>query len=1039
MTDTVSLGLTRPSALSYLIQESNLPRHVIETSYCWHTRQASDAHAEEELLYTPDCVIWSIDGNVKKLFHFHSEDRTVVKALLTAFPYRVNANAASTLSGDPFATRKAAGSHHAQDYMQRTARWGTQGHESRFVVSADAASSLDAASAHPKSPFAAHALVIVLVAEVQVHFLAGPSHVVNLPFEIQDAFSSWEGIIVRRRALTAARDVSSPGVPPPPPNSFFSSQDFLLSQSKTGQFEAMPQLDALFRDIVKDKGTQGGIDVPVYYSLADPLSDFAAVSHASLSRTSRLSRLEDPEAVLVDHDPLEADEEIVYVSAKDELTENASPGDEPLLFIVTMNRQSQQITIWQSWYLKPRTLSAMLTQRAAQKATRAGQRSSFTSTTRTAGVTTPAVRHRDRVRESLAASLRLPTESQHSGLNSQSQDDEEVMASQMDPEYLPLKQPANASKRVSSLLSRAEVVNVDPSIRQTALGASFGGGGRRGPSIGSFNDRRSFGSHVYRKSRGSTPGSLFNRSLGQGDDLGESGALPGEMNYLKDEYESVARLISATRESAGINAALGSGVDGMRKELIMRKLDSIPLYRKLDSSDTCAASPTNSVKAIPMTMDLVSKDGDCHVDVFILDKSSGNMTTVSYRVRRHVNHDVGDQDITGSGRTPIPMLEDRRTVSKVHDMERFRDGTSRAILYSTANGGLNMAMVQGLTWSVALPERVRLTDPTSVRDAFDQGQREIGRTRTVPLAHGPITLRNPARSGQITLNTSDSYNHCLKIRLSPRHTVLKQVLELCQYVLPRKEGRCIPMLWCNVYQRFASNKVHINQALDQEWEALIVTLFTLTAGSIGRSIHVTPSGEMQERTSHHLLTVYDSQLNRRCVRSETNALSNKAWDWLDGAHARQKRHVPTLRPRQKRATNSRSAQEVKISVAEYEAMARHVLQDVASDDLQWLFRSDSANTRTLCASRILLVLHLFLEETKLNVNFEDPRSSSIAACLSVIIAQYGSWLSLEGWGRNADTFYNLEGRGDHWDLSSCKPIHSCTRSTLTKRSRYALD
>ncbi|KAF1352171.1 hypothetical protein BDV97DRAFT_348896 [Delphinella strobiligena] len=1019
MANIVSLGLNRPSALPFLISESILPEHADESSYHWHTCQAQDGLAEEELLYTSNCVVWSIGGTVRKVFNFHGQDRRVHQALLTNFSH--DTNASQSVSSIPaFATGRDAGTQFAHEQMQRTTRWGTKGYDSKYTIPPTP----EPASFDSPSQFA-RALVIVLATEVQIHFLSGPSHLVNLPFEVQQAYSSVQGIIIRRTNPASVKEPSSPQPPPPPPYPSFASQTTLSQSMSTPTIPSqylytgrdpgvIPQLDSLFRSIAKDNLLPENVDLQLFYSLTDPLSDFAVVSQASFSRPSRLARLENPDELLLEYGSLDQDEEIVYVSPRDELASN-SPGKSPLLFMVTRNSRLQQITVWQNWYLKSQSLSTLLSQRAAHKAAKARERSATRSTSRLTTTGTPILRNRDRPRESYAASARTTdfAASQNSGILRQSQDDEEVMASQMDPDYLPLKKPGKASKRVSSILSRTEIVNSDPSIKRTALGESFGGGGRRGPSIGSFHDRRSFGSYVYRKSRGSTPGSIFSRSIGPGGDLTDTSTRLGEDGYLNDEYDASGRLISATLQGVSMDAAFGNGVDGLRRELITRKMDSVPLYWQPGNTSRPESSKDKTVKVFPLVNDSVSKNGDRHLDLYILDRSSGNMVTISYRIRDHRLPDLDHETV------PIPVMDDRKTVTGVYDVEMLGDGCAQAVLYSTVQGGLKMIPAQGLTWPVSLPRRMRLSDPTSVQHMFEQTRREVGRTRTTELEIGPFLLQNPGRSGEITLQKLDGQSHRLQILLSPRNTTVSQILQVCQLALRGKEGRCIPTLWCSIYHRFTVGQLHMTQGLDLEWEALIVALFTLAVGSIGRAIKVNPQSQTSELSHHITTTAYDSQLGSRSVHSESDMFANKSWAWLQGTRSQRKRLTRTPRSSRRRGASSGAGagHKAKYAMAEYEAMARHCLHDIATDELEWLVSPDAAETRTLCSSKVMLALHLYREESKLNLGFENHTNGRMAACLSAVIAQFGHWLGLQAWDCKPDTYYDFEGASERWEIS----------------------
>lgn len=1021
MAEIVSLGLTRPSALSYLIDEAVLPIDADESLYCWHTRQFKAGIGHEELLYTKDCVVWSVDGNVRKVFRFPGQDQKVLQALLATFPTDTIDGQASTSFPSSSSTQRSE-NHHAHEERQQAARWGTKGYASRWPF--------PSTPDNARMPVFSPSLAIVLATEVQIHFLSGSSHVVSLPFEVERAYPSLHGIIIRRKQQTTINMLGSPQALPPAPFSSFASQQYLPSQTKSTptipfQVESKPglglppQLEALFRSIGQDKASLGNPDIPLFYSLADPLSDFAPILQASLSRISRFAPSDESDAV-VDYDFLDRDEEIVYISTQDELEGTAVPGDLPLLIIVTVNTCLQQITVWQSWYLRPQKLSSLLAQSAAHKTAKSQRNGSFANGSRTTGTWTPALRHRDKARESFAASARPLAEfgtSQNSMLSRQVQDDEESMASRMDPDYLPLKQPGKVSKRVSSLLSRADPPNADPTIRQTALGASFGGGGRRGPSVGSFQDRRSFGSHVYRKSRGSTPGSVFSRSIGPGDDMTGPGTRL-EDDYLNDEYESIGKMIGATHQSASADAAFGGGMDGSRKEQITRKLDSIPFHSQSRQPVRSIQSGGDGVKAFPIMNDSTSRNGDRHMDIYVLDRSCGNMTVVSYRIRKETMPNLARTNDAESRNMPVPVMDDRRSVPNVHDMERVGDQHSNAVLYSTINGGLKMIPAQGVPCPIYPPCRMRLSDPTDVRNVFELNRREVGRARTIKVETGAISLHNTGRASQITISMAEGQSHRLHIRASPKNAIVRQILQVCQLVLRGKEGRCISTLWCSMYNRFIIDKPRKIGDLDPEWEALIVSLFSFAVGSIGRAIKPKRHGHDPGHPQHDPPSAYDTQATSRCVESESRMFPAKPWGWLHNSKLDKRRPGPVSRAKHKRTTSFSTTNRGKISMAEYEAIARHFLHDAAVDDLEWLISSDGADTRTLSASKIMLALHLFREDNKLDITFEERRGNRVADCLSAIITQFGQWLGFEEWSCKEGTYYHLESASDSWEFST---------------------
>ncbi|KAL1305993.1 hypothetical protein AAFC00_004126 [Neodothiora populina] len=1029
MADVVSLGLNRPSALSYLISESIIPETADSTCYHWLTRNSKHDGDQEEVLYTADCVVWSIGGNVRKVYRFASPEQKVCQALLTSFPHDTTQNQPLSSGGHAVHLRHT-GNQHAQEQMQRTARWGSRGSDSKFAIPlADCPSPLVSRSSR--------ALVIVLMNEVQIHYLSGPSRVVNLPFEVQQVFASYQGIVIQRKLPPLSQEALSPNhapppppPPPPPPHPSFASQSCLSLQPSANstlpdsawsldeRIWMNPQFEALFNVISTENSVQGPGTLPMFYSLANPLSDFAPVSHV-LSRISRFSRAEDPDDMIVDYDPMDQDEQLIYMSTEDELASVNPVGSAPLLFMVTLNSRTWDVNVWQAWYLKPQNLSDMLAQKAAHKAARIRQGDSQTSGTLT-GLTTPAIRQMDRARESLAASIRLPTESamsQYSGTSRQLPDGEESMELRMDPDYMPIKRSSRAPTRVSSMLSRIEAPSGDPSIRQTALGASFGGGGRRGPSIGSFHDRRSFGSNLYRKSRGSTPGSVFGRSIGAADDHSEGGGLRLEDEYLDDEYASAGRLIGATLQSGSLDSAFGCGPDGLRKEMVTRKLDSIPLHRPEQPNERHLLQKGH-VRVFTLLSDLPTKSDDRHIDIHVLDRDSGNVVVVSYRVRKQHESKPRDQAKADPEMLPIPVMDDRKTVSDVHDVATYRDGNSNALIYSMTKGGLRMVPAQGLAYPIYLPQKLRLSDPTHIYHMFDRARREVGHRRTISLPDEPFNLGTSRHSQEIMIATP-SGDHRLRLLLSPRNIVIKRILKTCQIVLRGREGRSLPMLWCSVYQRFAVGKLRKPEgSLDIEWEALIVALFAVAVGSIGRSVKPRSHAHHLEPKPGDPTAAYDSQLTSRSASSETRTLPKQAWGWLQSSTTPKKRPTPKSRTKSKQRMHSSPDNTVPVAMSEYEAVARHFLHDVATHELEWLVSSDCADARTLCASKLMLALHLFREESKLDITFESPLGRSTMACLSAIIAQFGHWLGFEEWDLGPQSYYDLECTPRQWELSS---------------------
>src|SRR3984885_1585669 len=90
MAQVQSLGLHEPSALPYLIAESILPAEPSGDLYSWQTYGVLDEEgreiAEEEVLTTRQCVVWSRSRVVRRVYNLDNEGEAILQAFVTSFP-----------------------------------------------------------------------------------------------------------------------------------------------------------------------------------------------------------------------------------------------------------------------------------------------------------------------------------------------------------------------------------------------------------------------------------------------------------------------------------------------------------------------------------------------------------------------------------------------------------------------------------------------------------------------------------------------------------------------------------------------------------------------------------------------------------------------------------------------------------------------------------------------------------------------------------------------------------------------------------------
>lgn len=549
-----SLGLHTPSGLPYLVQEGFLPQDPHEDSYTWETYNESDGH--EEVLTTEQCVVWSRGGLVRKAFSFDVEKEKVHQAILTWFP-----------SDD--------GTSHLH-------------HKSRQNETPPTAAKRQPSSSTLASPSSnrnglSRALVIFLKQQARIYFLSGASHVINLHFEVERAYSAPRGLIIQRKLPIEVVPATPILGGPTPHNSFFSPFAACHSQNNasfrpSSRGSGKPaQLDF---DLLKRSKTPAADSLPRHFCLTDPLSEFGLIVHTPSEPQQKT--LQSIRTISEDLESLDKDEEILYVSPTTEVIDEDN-FEAPLTLIVTANQTRRVYSVWQAMYTDSKPLSSLFTgQKAPSIAKAARRRSSFVTT----GATTPVVRGVDKLRESLGPTKRTKKVPQLNASQSTAHSEanaEDLMASQLDPDF-ETRQPAKESRRVSGMLSRADLsTSFDRSAFQELASqrinprTSLGPSGRRGVSLGGPHDRNSLGLGAHRKLRSSTPGAFARLSLDEGSAMGlgldeDNSAIDNHLGDLDDIFDGHAEL-----DAFDFQQPFG----GLRKEVFVSKIAEVPMSESI--------------------------------------------------------------------------------------------------------------------------------------------------------------------------------------------------------------------------------------------------------------------------------------------------------------------------------------------------------------------------------------------------------------------------------------------------------------------------
>lgn len=578
-----SLGARTPAALPYLIQEGILPEDAPSDAYTWSTY--SDDDGEEEVTATEYFVVWSRGGIIRKAYNFEVEGEKVLQAVLTWFPSG-EANALRNTTQD-LRQDHGPGTLFAKDRVREP---GYPAHEETGP------SKRSRTDASPEK--LSRALVVFLKTQAHIFFLAGSSHVVNLPFEVERVFPAPRGLLIQRKLSMPDFIPVSPAVPRVPPNSFFSqlpTQSFSQNsnlftpmintsfttprRAKSGQGTAYP---ASLADLLKVGTSPAADGLPRLFSFTDPFSEMGLVVAAQSQATKSSWSVKQSGSKPLD--PVDRAEEVLYVTKQNEMSDSANPADKPLILVVTVNYEKRFYSVWYASYIEPKPASAKKSRRSSTTLSvgRSRRRSSLHPGT---GATTPALRTREGTRDSFGGPGRgygtnSFTASQTREPSSEHQTAEEAFASQLDPETDLARQPTRESRRVSSLLSRADLSRsfdksaFEQATHRSSIGSSFSHS-RRGTSIGGHGLRTSLGPSsrpASRKMRASTPGDVSQISLSAvsledtlDDDL--------DLDNTIDDSEIPDELLGGDGEDA---SGLQEPIEGLRRELLLVKFSEFP-------------------------------------------------------------------------------------------------------------------------------------------------------------------------------------------------------------------------------------------------------------------------------------------------------------------------------------------------------------------------------------------------------------------------------------------------------------------------------
>lgn len=976
MASVTSLGLHQPAALPYLVQEHTLPQDPPADAYTWqHIRSDdNDSTGDDELLITKTCVVWSRGGVVRKSFRFEVEEEPVTRAVLTSF---------------------ASEKHHVWHDTEQCE--GSAGFAASDQTTLSAGPGRTAHQYNQKS----RALVVFLKTQAHVYFLSGTSHIIHLPFEVEYASAAPNGLIIQRKLQTDKSALASLKFPRVPPNSFVSSQaqpwSARSSQQSTfpiGSLGSPRQLPlpttALLGDLWQTPTIKDDSNWPRLFSLTDPLAEMGLLVTAKADGNRRVS---------LKASAMDPAEEIIHVTNLHELNTIQGSTQDTLILAVTLNRETSVYTVWRLTYVEQEDVVRGKSSVACDTVSR--RRSSFAPGTAT-GATTP-ISSQYAFRESLGGGGLVVNKSRREENIVEEKLD---FAKSLDFDFETNGVPRRKSRRVSSMLARADLSTTHERTAFSELAGHQPNTSRRGESLGSQRARNSLGHHTSLNSHAYVPESQLGNSIN---------------SLLEAPVDELLEELRAGGDFEGFNTM---GLDdedfeGLRKEIVLSKIESIPAEHSNVRFSSQHKPAQDQCRAFTLaTPPCATEDPQkSQVVVCILDLNEKKLLVLPLNIRRHRKADQGFDKRTGkAANSPneivVVTFGEVMHAKGVLDACKLTDGgISRILILTETSNGFGELTLQA-PWSklmrVALPEKLMINNIRSLgQDATPRKKREGGFKRI--LSQGPGALRSLQHSlpgGMVDLVDNEGRPHRLRIRMEPQNPLVKQVIDVCRTVLPgSRGGEDILVGWWNVRQ-WLGQKSKNESELD--WTAMAVLLFALVLGSEKAQTTTIPERKRKPRSlrsssaAQSDLESWQAMLSQETIFGGPQPLwmINSGWVWVVD-----KEGIDLGTPKKVINVVQRGFEEIgdrEKSLQYHIKLAREFINSnsgqaaLGSSGYMPTARSRSLESRAKAFADIIAGLHLLREEQKLNVTSVDSLETGVAS-LTPILAQMCRWLGWTKW------------------------------------------
>lgn len=934
MASVRSLGLHQPAGLQFAIDEQLLPSNPSDDSYSWQVLCGGERNTgeEDELLITESAVVWCRGHVVRKKFRFDLEKEPITKALLANFP------------------APEAG----KDLVK------------------DATTKRDPDEKNTSKQILEKALVVFLKTQAHVYFLSGASHIVHMPFEVENAFAGPVGVLIQRKQSAENVAPFALKFPKVLPGSFLSSQltDFNASHANEFSLEGLGKPKSL--NLGQSATLETMFDLPVsrpdshwprLISLSDPLLDLGLVVTEPDSQTPKTPQRDSRRPTFLD-----PAEELLHIEQLELAGREFQDIEEPLIIAVTINQQSNCYAIWRLKYLEHEDPFIRRRKSSHAAASGAGRRRSSMPAPFANDITPGKPSTRDSFGAALPGKKTRKSEKLEKPVDlvsSLEQQDKDGSGA-----------TRRSSRRLSSMLARADLsASQERSVFSEQQPGHANMSSRKQDSVGGPHGRSSSNfSHQLRPSLSS----LLEAPLDMG--LNE-----GFHNMGLDDNE----------------------VDGLQHDITFTKVYTIPLDKTTVRYTAANESPRHS-KAFMLVAPAYSND-DMHRNQLLIgiqdvDERRLDIITLHLVLQPEPKANKRAQRTNYSNNMLAIGTGEHRRAQNVVDSCKLVDGSQSVILIlSESMDGRHEISTQA-PWS----ERTTITPPLvfvdDTRNLQYRGRlvdRDVKQRKSevIDLANGSIVgLRNPRQHGIVDMLDTSGRLHQLRIQLQPRCQQVYKILSACRNTLQDSLGERIHGGWLHIAQWLGDQDESFPNI---EWSAVTVLIFALILNTGRPNDKSLPATRLPLRKRRHASGSFGSVRAlddwKALEAGETESslgcpvwMTNQGWNWaIDTQDAE-----PALTIHTEHASASQFTAKHIVLAREYITSSLGIAAFGEAGYMPTsLARPEERRRRAVVD--IFMALHLLLEESKLDIMTPEQVSPG-RADLRVLLSQLARWLRWNG-------------------------------------------